>query len=91
LVVIALAVLLGASALPSGALHTVILLLLALGYFTAGLHLDRFFRWVGLLMAAGAVVVSFVALYAWTGVGVALGVSLAIGGIREGRSREATT
>ena len=92
LVVIGLAVLLGiSSALPSGTLHTVILLLLSLGYFTAGLHLDRFFLWVGLLMAAGSVVVTFVSLYAWTGVGIALAVSLAIGGIRQGRSREATT
>ena len=89
LVAIALAVLLGVNgALPSGALHTVILLLLALGYFTAGLHLDRFFLLVGLLMGAGSVVVMFVSSYAWTGLGIALALSLAVGGIRQGRALE---
>jgi hypothetical protein len=92
LVVVALAALLGESrAMPSGTLHTVILLLLSLGYFTAGLHLDRSFLWVGLLMGAGSVVVTVVPLYAWTTVGIALAVSLTVAGMREGRSREATT
>lgn len=91
LVAIALAVLLGvASALPSSTLHTVILLVLALGYFTAGLHLDRSFLWVGLLMGAGSIVVTFVAAYAWTGLGIALAVSLTIAGIRQGRVLETT-
>jgi hypothetical protein len=90
LVAIALAVVLGVSgALPSGTLNTVILLLLALGYFTAGLHLDRSFLWVGLLMGAGSVVVTFVSTYAWTGLGIALAVSLTIAGLRQGRSVEA--
>jgi hypothetical protein len=92
LVVVALAVLLSVNrAMPSGTLHTVILLLLSLGYFTAGLHLDRSFLWVGLLMAVGSIVVTVVSLYAWTAVGIALAVSLTVAGIREGRSREATT
>lgn len=92
LVVVALAVLLGISrSMPSGTLHTVILLLLSLGYFTAGLHLDRSFLWVGLLMGAGSIFVTVVSLHAWTVVGIALAVSLTVAGIREGRSREATT
>ena len=37
-------------AMPSETLQAVILLVLALGYFTAGLHLDRHLLWVGLLM-----------------------------------------
>lgn len=91
LVVVALAVLLGTSrAMPSGTLHTVILLLLSLGYFTAGLHLDRSFLWVGLLMVIGSIVVTVVSLYAWTAVGIALAVSLTVAGMREGRSREAS-
>jgi hypothetical protein len=90
LVAIALAVALGVSgAWPSSTLHTVILLVLALGYFTAGLHLDRSFLWVGLLMGAGSIVVTFVSLYAWTGLGIALAVSLTIAGIRQGRALEA--
>jgi hypothetical protein len=64
---------------------------LSLGYFTAGLHLDRSFLWIGLLMGAGAVVVTFVSLYAWTAVGIVLAASLIVAGVREGRSREATS
>jgi hypothetical protein len=90
LVATALAVFLGVGgALPSGTLHTVILLVLALGYFTAGLHLDRSFLWIGLLVGAGSIVVTFVSAYAWTGLGIALAVSLTIAGIRQGRSLEA--
>ncbi|HEY7442138.1 MAG TPA: hypothetical protein VH701_06955 [Vicinamibacterales bacterium] len=92
LVAVALAVLLGVSrAMPSGSLHTVILLVLSLGYFTAGLHLDRRLLWVGLLMGVGSVFVTMVSLYAWTMVGIALAVSLMVAGMWEGRSREATT
>jgi hypothetical protein len=77
--------------MPSGSLHTVILLVLSLGYFTAGLHLDRRLLWVGLLMGVGSVFVTMVSLYAWTMVGIALAVSLIVAGMWEGRSREATT
>jgi hypothetical protein len=92
LIAVALAVVLRArGAMPSEALQAVILLVLALGYFTAGLHLDRHLLWVGLLMGAGFVVVMLVSLYAWTVVGIALAISLTVAGIGEGRSREATT
>jgi hypothetical protein len=77
--------------MPSEQLHAVILLVLALGYVTAGLHLDRPLLWVGLLMAAGFVLVTLVSSYAWTVVGIALAVGLTVAGIREGRPREATT
>ena len=89
LVVVALAVVL-CRTMPSETLHAVILLLLSLGYFTAGLHLDRAFLWVGLLMGAGSIVITVVSLYAWTAVGIILAVSLTVAGMREGRSREAT-
>ena len=46
--------------LPPDALGPAILLILALGYFEAGVHLDRPFLWVGLLMACGYVFVLFV-------------------------------
>jgi hypothetical protein len=88
--VIALGVALGvADALPARSVGTMVLLLLALGYFTAGLHLDRFFLWVGALLAAGSVVVMVGSPFAWSGVGIVLAVSLVVAGIREGRSREA--
>jgi hypothetical protein len=72
--------------MPSATLHTVILLLLALSYFTAGVHLDRPLLWIGILMAAGSILVTVVPLYAWTMLGIALAVSLAAAGMR---SREA--
>jgi hypothetical protein len=78
------------STLPANALQTVILLVLALGYFTAGLHLDRALLWVGALMAAGAVGVTLVPAYAWTGLGIALAVALVVAGIGQGRSRATT-
>jgi hypothetical protein len=91
LVAIALAVFLAvAGAFPTGSLDTVILLVLALGYFTAGLHLERSYLWIGLLIGAGSIVVTFVSSYAWTGLGIALAVSLAIAGIRQGRALETT-
>jgi hypothetical protein len=91
LIAIALAVVLRArGAMPSDTLQAVILLVLALGYFTAGLHLDRHLLWVGLLMGAGFLMVLLVSLYAWTLVGITLAMSLTLAGIR-GRSREATT
>ena len=89
---VALAVLLRArGGVPSEQLHAVILLVLALGYVTAGLHLDRPLLWVGLLMGAGVVLVTLVSSYAWTAVGIALAVGLTVAGISEGRPREATT
>ena len=92
LIAVALAVVLRTrGAMPSETLHAVILLVLALGYFTAGLHLDRHLLWVGVLMAAGFLVVTLVSLYAWTLLGIALAVSLTVAGLREGRPREATT
>ena len=92
LIAVALAVVLRMRGdMPSETLHAVILLVLALGYFTAGLHLDRHLLWVGLLMAAGFLVVTLVSLYAWTVVGIALAVSLTVAGLRGGRPREATT
>lgn len=90
LLVIGLAVLLGGSSIPPESLHTVILLLLTLGYVTVGLHLDRAFLWVGLLMGAGAVVVTVLSLYAWTAVGIMVALGLMVAGVRNGRAREAT-
>lgn len=73
---------------PWESLNAVILLIVALGYFTAGVHGDRAFLWVGVLMAGGYLLVTLVSAYAWTMVGVALAIALTIAGLREGRSRE---
>ena len=66
-----------------------ILLILALGYFHAGVHLDRALLWIGLLMGASYVFVIFVSAYAWTVVGVVWATALTIAGLRGGRAHEA--
>lgn len=70
-------------------LNEVMLLLLTLGYFTAGVHADRPLMWIGVLLGLGYVVVTLVSAYAWTMVGFALAIGLAIAGLRGGRSHEA--
>ena len=89
MVAIALAVVSPAlGVLPWESLNSVILLIVALGYFTAGVHGDRAFLWVGVLMAAGYLLVTLVSAYAWTIVGVALAIALTIAGLRERRPVE---
>lgn len=84
-----------AAALPARGLvewegmNAVFLLILGLGYFTAGVHGDRRLVWVGALMGAGVVLVTVVPAYAWTAVGVALAVALAAAGARGRRAVEA--
>jgi hypothetical protein len=58
-----------------------ILLLIALGYFTAGLHLARPMLWIGLLVTGCYVAAFFVTAYLWTGAGVAVSLSLAAAGM----------
>jgi hypothetical protein len=76
--------------LPWGSLNATILLILALGYFQAGVHLDPALLWIGLLMGGGYVFVLFVSTYAWTVIGLVLAAALAIAGLRGGRPHEAT-
>jgi hypothetical protein len=90
LVAVFLAVLMPARGfLPWTSLNMVILLLVALGYFTAGVHADRPLRWIGVLIGLGYVIVTLLSAYAWTMVGVTLAIGLVIVGSRGGRSHEA--
>jgi len=90
LLAIALALLMPSRGVLSwDALNSVILLILAFGYFSAGVHGERPFIWVGALMGAGYIVVTLVQAYTWTMVGVALALALTIAGIRGGRALEA--
>jgi hypothetical protein len=66
-----------------------ILLILALSYFQAGVHLDRAMLWIGLLMGAGYVFVLLVPVYAWTVVGLVFATALMFAGLRGGRPNEA--
>jgi hypothetical protein len=86
LVAIALAVALRVrGGMPPETLHAVILIVLALGHFTAGLYLDRPLRWAGLGMAGGVLVVMLMSALAWTVVAVALAAGLTFAGVRAGR------
>jgi hypothetical protein len=87
---VALALLLpGRGLMPWPSLNPLILLILAFGYFTAGVHGERPLLWLGGAMAAGYVLVILGTPYAWTIVGVALAVALAVAGIRRERALEA--
>lgn len=75
---------------PSG-VGPVILLLLALGYVTVGLHLDGGLVWLGLLIGAGYGFVLFVPGPVWTITGVVLAVAFVATGILGGRRRAAAS
>lgn len=77
----------GRGAIPWDALGPIILLILALSYFHAGLHLDPPLKWVGLLMVGGYFVVLSIDAYAWTIVGVLLSAAMMLLGVREWRTR----
>jgi hypothetical protein len=90
LAAIFLAVLMPLSGLLSwNSLGPTILLILALGYVQAGVHLDRVLLWIGLLMAGGYLFVMFVSTFAWTVVGFVLATALTMAGLRGGRQHEA--
>lgn len=55
-----------------------ILLVVALGYFLAGVHLAGPLLWVGLLLAGSFVAVEFVDGYVWTAVGVVMALALVV-------------
>lgn len=66
-------------------LNRIILLVLALSYFMAGIHLDRPLMWAGLVMVGGYLLLFFVNTYAWTIIGVALGAALFLSAALAGR------
>lgn len=78
-------------AVPWDSINALILLVLALAYFTAGVHLDRSVVWVGVLLAAGYIGVALNLAYAWTVVGVVVAAALLMAGRRREPSREAAT
>ncbi|MCK5879890.1 MAG: hypothetical protein KAH24_08920 [Holophagae bacterium] len=71
MVVILLAVLLAIKGLIQGQLISqVILLVVALGWWTAGVHFDRRFLWLGGVMMLGFIGTLFFSRYVWTVTGV---------------------
>lgn len=71
------------------ALARVILLIITLGYFTAGIYLVRSYLWVGVVMAAGYFALFFFRFggHSWTVIGLLIAISLTWAGWR-GASRE---
>ena len=59
-------------------LGSIALLLTALAYYLAAIHMDRRLIWVALLLAIGYVIVLFVSSFAWTIVGVVVAVAMVV-------------
>lgn len=74
-------------ALPGDALPGAILLVVALSYFLAGVHLARPLLWVGLVIAVGYLGVVFLEGPVWTAVGILVGLALVATGVLAGRGR----
>ena len=85
MVAIGLAVPLALASVDWQALSRVILLIVALSYFLAGVHLERPLRWIGALMMAGYVALFFLTRYGWTIVGILVAVGLIVSGLLEQR------
>lgn len=73
------------------AAHRLILLIIALGYFLAGVHLERPLLWIGVLMVLGYLLLFTVSAYGWTIVGALVAVALVATPLVGGRSRDART
>jgi len=67
----------------------VILLVVALTYFLAGVHLERPLAWIGTLMAVGYLALFFIPAYGWTFVGLLVAAGLAATPIIGGRESAA--
>ena len=87
LVLVALAVLLPVTGrIPPDEVGRVILLIVAFGWWTAGVHFDRVFLGMGGLMMLGFVGTLLLPQYAWTALGVLIAVALVIVALKRGRA-----
>ncbi len=87
MVIIILAIILGIKGLIVGVVNSqVILLIVALGWWTAGVHFDRNFLWLGGIMVLGFIGTLFEINYAWTAMGCLLGAALITIAIRNSRN-----
>lgn len=90
LVLTALAVLLALTGhIPRDEMGRVILLIVAFGWWSAGVHFDRVFLWLGGLMMLGFGGTLLFERYAWTALGLLIAVALVIVALHRGR-RHAT-
>ena len=90
LAIIGLAVALAVTGhIPGEELGRVIQLVVAFGWWTAGVHFDRSFLWLGGMMAVGLVGTLIFEKYAWTGLGIAVAGVLTVIALRQGRTHVA--
>jgi hypothetical protein len=68
-------------------LFKIMLLIIALGYFLAGVHLERPLIWVGLLMVGGYFALFVIKGYAWTFLGLLISMSIAAAALLGRRKR----
>jgi len=68
-----------------------ILLVVALGYFLAGVHLARPLLWVGLVLAVAFLAVEYVGGYVWTTVGAVMALALLVTAHVQGEARGAAS
>lgn len=86
LAVIVLAVIMAVRGFIQGTvLSQVILLVVALGWWTAGVHFDRNFLWFAGVMILGFVGTLFGFSHAWTAIGVLLAANLIVAALRRGK------
>lgn len=77
LVVTGLAVLLAVKGLVHGqVISQIILLIVALGWWSAGVLFDRAFLYLGGIMMLGFIATLFISKYAWTGMGILMMIAL---------------
>ncbi len=85
-IIVALAVVLAVTGhIPGIELGRVILLIVAFGWWVAGVHFDRIFLFLGGMMMVGFVGTLIFPYYAWTTLGVLMAISLTIAAFRGGR------
>jgi hypothetical protein len=90
--IIFLAVPLGVTgAVAWGAMSKFFLLIIALAYFLAGVHLERPLLWISFVIVAGYVALFFIPAYGWTIVGAMTAAALAATGLLGGGKSVAAT
>ena len=90
--IIFLAVPLGVTgAVAWGTLSKFFLLIIALAYFLAGIHLERPLLWISFVTVAAYISLFFIPAYGWTVVGAMMAVALAATGLLGGGKSAAAT
>jgi hypothetical protein len=56
----------------------VLVVMIGMVYFLAGVHFERHFLWLGPILIAGGVLVGFVPRYGWTALGVVIALGLVV-------------